>query len=63
MPYLIPLAGFAHLKNEQIIKENVFHLDESGDHNKWCGDYDGNVATYFDDALVRINNADHWLVQ
>ena len=32
--YLIPLAGFSHLKNEQIRKENIFHLDlESGNHN------------------------------
>ena len=39
MRYLIPLAGFSHLKNEQIRKENIFHLDlESGDHDYFDSD-------------------------
>ena len=39
VPYLIPLAGFAYLKIEQNINENVFHLDlESGNHDFFDGD-------------------------
>ena len=67
VPYLIPLAGFSHLKNEQIRKENIFHLDlESNDHDYFDGDVgiiiinDGNVATNFDDALALIMQTTGW---
>ena len=66
VPYLIPLAGFSHLKNEQIRKENIFHLDDSGDHDY----FDSDVMIMMEICNIfrrcfgtRINNVDHWLVQ
>ena len=66
MRYLIPLAGFSHLRNEKIRKENIFYVDlESGDHDYFDSDVVilMEMLQHISNALVRINNADHWLVQ